>query len=61
VCDPKVKSEACLPIVRDGRVVGVIDAEHSTAGYFINRRVAWLAALAVHLPGVLPPSGITVE
>lgn len=55
-CDPKVKAEACLPILRDGKVLGVVDAEQAQAGYFTERRLAWLVALAGHLPGVLPPT-----
>lgn len=54
-CDPKVQAEACLPIVRGGRVLGVVDAEHTKAGYFIERRLSWLLALALDSPGVLPP------
>ncbi len=54
-CDPKVQAEACLPIVRGGKVLGVVDAEHTQAGYFIERRLSWLLALALDAPGVLPP------
>jgi len=60
-CDAKVKSEACLPVLRDGKVLGVVDAEHSESGYFIERRLAWLVALAFHLPGVLPPNGLALD
>lgn len=55
-CDPKVLSEACLPVfARDGAVVGVVDAEHSTANAFDEARLGWVVALACeaaqHLPG----------
>lgn len=60
-CDTKAKCEACLPVLREGKVMGVVAAEHPQAGYFIERRLAWLAALAFHLPGVLPPNGLLLD
>ncbi len=56
-CDPKVRSEACLPLVSpQGAVVGIIDAEHSTISRFDGTAVAILTALAIeavtHLPKV---------
>jgi putative methionine-R-sulfoxide reductase with GAF domain len=55
-CDPKVRSEACLPVfARDGSVCGIVDAEHDTVGAFDEARLGWVVALAnevtAHLPG----------
>ncbi|MCD4501064.1 GAF domain-containing protein [Chromobacterium vaccinii] len=53
-CDPKVRSEICLPVLRrDDNVLGIIDAESFTAGHFTPERQAWLAALAIVLPQIL--------
>jgi len=58
-CDPSIRAEACLPILNaQGQVLGVIDAESATSGYFIPRRAAWLVALAMELDGTLPPGGL---
>lgn len=58
-CDPKVKSEVCLPIVDEhDRVLGILDAESSQLGYFDASRQVWLAALAVVLAApfaAMPP------
>jgi L-methionine (R)-S-oxide reductase len=56
-CSPSVRSEACLPLFSaDGKVVGIVDAEHSTVDAFDNEKLGWLAALAceasAHLPSV---------
>lgn len=49
-CDPKVRSEVCLPILdQEGRVLGILDAESSETGYFTPERQAWLAAMALVL------------
>jgi L-methionine (R)-S-oxide reductase len=49
-CDPAVQSEVCLPVIdEEGRVLGIIDAEAGTKGFFTAERQAWLAALAVVL------------
>lgn len=54
-CDPKVQSEACLPIFgRDGAVAGIVDAEHSTVNAFDEARLGWLVALACEVPQHLP-------
>lgn len=54
-CDPKVRSEACLPIfARDGSVVGVVDAEHSVANAFDEAHLGWVVALACEAPQHLP-------
>jgi len=58
-CDPKVKSEVCLPVVdAHDRVLGILDAESSQVGFFDESRLVWLAALAIVLAGpftTLPP------
>ncbi|PXX49056.1 MULTISPECIES: GAF domain-containing protein [Aquitalea] len=49
-CDPKVKSEVCLPVVDEhDRVLGILDAEASQTGFFDESRLVWLAALAIVL------------
>jgi len=49
-CDPKVKSEVCLPVVDEhDRVLGILDAESSQVGFFDESRLVWLAALAIVL------------
>ncbi len=55
-CDPKVRSEACIPW-GDGGVQGIIDAEHSVTGWFDAARMQWLEALALVLPAVVPHGG----
>ncbi|MDX2013238.1 MAG: hypothetical protein SFW67_23785 [Myxococcaceae bacterium] len=55
-CDPKVRSEACLPVfARDGSVCGIVDAEHDSVGAFDEARLGWVVAVAnevtAHLPG----------
>jgi putative methionine-R-sulfoxide reductase with GAF domain len=53
-CDPKVKSEVCLPVLGgDDNVLGIIDAESFQTGHFTPERLVWLAALAVVLPQLL--------
>jgi putative methionine-R-sulfoxide reductase with GAF domain len=58
-CDPKVKSEVCLPVLGDDdNVLGIIDAEAFDAGFFTDERKVWLAALAIVLAkplAELPP------
>ncbi|WP_227103600.1 GAF domain-containing protein [Chromobacterium rhizoryzae] len=49
-CDPKVMSEVCLPVLgQDDNVLGILDAEASSAGFFTPERLVWLAALAIVL------------
>jgi L-methionine (R)-S-oxide reductase len=49
-CDPKVQSEACLPVLdQEGRVLGIIDAESGHKDFFDAERLAWLAGLATVL------------
>ena len=55
VCDEGVQSEACLPILGDGREVeGIVDAEANPRGFFGVERLAVIAALALVSPAVLP-------
>jgi putative methionine-R-sulfoxide reductase with GAF domain len=55
VCDEGVQSEACLPILGDGREVdGIVDAEARPRGFFGADRLAVIAALALVAPAVLP-------
>ena len=55
VCDEGVQSEACLPILGEGRdVEGIVDAEAKPRGFFGAQRLAVIAALALVAPVVLP-------
>nr|WP_199064959.1 hypothetical protein [Chromobacterium sp. ASV5] len=58
-CDPKVKSEVCLPVLaEDDNVLGIIDAEAFEPGFFTPERLVWVAALAIVLAkplAALPP------
>ncbi len=60
-CDPKVKAEACIPVISDSGVIGLIDAEHTVAQWFTTTRLAVLVALALELPKLLPSGGLTVS
>ncbi|WP_229804827.1 GAF domain-containing protein [Paludibacterium paludis] len=49
-CDPRVRSEVCLPVLdSEGRVLGILDAESSETAFFTPERQAWLAGLALVL------------
>ena len=55
-CDPKVQSEACLPLLdAGGKVVGVVDAESSQVNHFTPQRLALLISLATECTSHLPP------
>jgi putative methionine-R-sulfoxide reductase with GAF domain len=65
VCDPDVKSEACLPIVdlltpwgpppgAARELLGIIDAEANEKRFFGGQRTATLAALAIVAAAALP-------
>lgn len=54
-CDPKVQSEACLPLLDpNGKVVGILDAESTKASHFTPERLALLVSLAAEAPTHLP-------
>ena len=49
-CDPKVRSEVCLPVFdAAGEVIGILDAESAQPGFFHAGHQAMLAALACAL------------
>jgi L-methionine (R)-S-oxide reductase len=54
VCDDGVQSEACVPVLAGGDVVGIIDAEAKPRGFFGADRLAVVAALALVASAVLP-------
>jgi L-methionine (R)-S-oxide reductase len=54
VCDDGVQSEACVPILRDGEVAGIVDVEARPRAFFGAERLAVVAALAIVAPAVLP-------
>jgi putative methionine-R-sulfoxide reductase with GAF domain len=55
VCDDRIQSEACLPILDfDGAVVGIVDAEAKPASFYGPTRLAVLAGLAIVAAAVLP-------
>ena len=60
-CDPKVKAEACLPVINTKGVIGLIDAEHFVAGWFTPERLGLLVALALELPRLMPAGGVTIS
>jgi putative methionine-R-sulfoxide reductase with GAF domain len=55
VCDDKVQSEACLPLLDEaGVVAGILDAEAVPRAFYGPARLATLAALALVATAVLP-------
>jgi len=55
VCDDGVQSEACVPVLDAARqVIGIVDAEAKPKGFFGAERLAFIAALAIAAPAVLP-------
>lgn len=55
VCDDGVQSEACVPILGEGRqVAGIVDAEARARGFFGADRLVVIAALAIVASPVLP-------
>ena len=55
VCDDAVQSEACLPILWESGLVGIIDAEAAPKQFFTTERQATLVALALVAPSCLIP------
>ncbi len=55
VCDDAVQSEFCVPILdSDGKVIGIIDAEATAAGFFNADRQSAIVAMALVAPPLLP-------
>lgn len=53
-CDPKVKSEACLPLYSEaGEVIGIVDSEAFAAGLFEGAELDLLLAIVLSLPALL--------
>lgn len=51
-CDPKVQSEACLPLFNDQReVIGIVDAEAFEPGVYAGEELALLLAITTVLSG----------
>lgn len=47
IADDSIRqSEICVPIVLNGKIIGVIDAEHSEKGYFEEEHLEILSAVA---------------
>ena len=56
-CDPKVQSEACLPMFDNiSGCTGIIDAEAFTTGIFDEQVLAVLVAACIRIPQYLPRS-----
>lgn len=54
-CDPKVQSEACLPVFTEGgELVGIVDAEATYPGFFDEARLAQVVALALEVQARFP-------
>ena len=54
-CDPKVQSEACLPLLDpNGKVIGLLDAESTKLSHFTPERLAMLVSLATETTSHLP-------
>lgn len=53
-CDAKVKSEFCCPIFdRDGKIIGIIDAESFTTKFFDDEKVRQIAKVCFDLGAFL--------
>ncbi|MFZ6725824.1 GAF domain-containing protein [Undibacterium sp. MH2W] len=53
-CDPKVQSEACLPLfAEDRRLVGIIDSEAFAKNVFVEKELSLLLSVAVKLGAIL--------
>lgn len=53
-CDPKVQSEACLPLLADdGSVLGIIDSEAFSKNMFVEKELALLLSVVTALAGIL--------
>ena len=53
-CDPKVKAEACLPVLdAQGKVLGIVDSESFAEHTFVGQELALLVAVVLCLSKVL--------
>ncbi|WP_428717266.1 hypothetical protein [Undibacterium curvum] len=53
-CDPKVKAEACLPLLNEqGEVVGIIDSEAFEQNLFNGQELALLLTVVLALPEIV--------
>lgn len=50
-CDVETRSEVVAPILRDGRVVGVLDVDSNTPEAFGEREVAAIEEAATEIAG----------
>jgi putative methionine-R-sulfoxide reductase with GAF domain len=54
-CDPRVRAEACVPVLGEaGEVLGIVDAESSTPGFFDDARLSLVVALALEVSHHFP-------
>jgi putative methionine-R-sulfoxide reductase with GAF domain len=54
-CDPKVQSEACLPLFdQSGKIAGIVDAEDFNKNVFTADALALLVAVCLTVPAYLP-------
>jgi L-methionine (R)-S-oxide reductase len=61
-CDPKVKAEACLPILdMDGVVLGIVDSETFIEHIFIGEELALLVAIVLRLSMVFGNGNSAVQ
>lgn len=53
-CDPKVKSESCLPLIdKDNQTLGIIDAEAFDNDFFDQQNLALLVACCIKIPQLI--------
>lgn len=54
-CDPKVKSEVCLPLYdTQNQCIGIIDAESFEKDFFTAQQLAYFVAVCIKIPQYLP-------
>lgn len=54
-CDPKVKSEVCLPLYNaHNQCIGIIDAESFNKDFFTEQQLAYFVAACIKIPQYLP-------
>ena len=53
-CDPKVQSEACLPIfASDGSLIGIVDSEAFGKNVFVGNELTLLLSVVIKLASIL--------